>query len=164
MNWVGSAAERFKAADADGEETEEEEEEDGGRVDKKAEMSEGEVIDVERGVGIVLGVNRFFLAALGASLPHVVPADRLMMANSVTPTSGTVATFLGAGAGFLLRLLFGPGTNGTALLRDGVAYVQAGGGIVADSDPSTEDQESQNKAAAVVRAISVAQSFQRVVP
>jgi len=64
----------------------------------------------------VLGVNRFFLAALGASLPHVVPADRLMMANSVTPTSGTVATFLGAGAGFLLRLLFGPGTNGTALL------------------------------------------------
>ena len=47
----------------------------------------------------------------------------------------------------------------TALLKDGVAYVQAGGGIVADSDPPTEDQESQNKAAAVVRAISVAQSF-----
>ncbi len=52
----------------------------------------------------------------------------------------------------------------TALLRDGVAYVQAGGGIVADSDPPTEDQESQNKAAAVVRAISVAQSFQSVEP
>jgi anthranilate synthase component 1 len=48
----------------------------------------------------------------------------------------------------------------TALLRNGVAYVQAGGGIVADSDPATEDQESQNKAAAVVRAVSVAQSFQ----
>ncbi|MFL6025778.1 MAG: anthranilate synthase component I [Friedmanniella sp.] len=47
----------------------------------------------------------------------------------------------------------------TALLKDGVAYVQAGGGIVADSDPPSEDQESQNKAAAVVRAISVAQSF-----
>jgi anthranilate synthase component 1 len=47
----------------------------------------------------------------------------------------------------------------TALLRDGVAYIQAGGGIVADSVPATEDQESQNKAAAVVRAISVAQSF-----
>ena len=47
----------------------------------------------------------------------------------------------------------------TALLRDGVAYVQAGGGIVADSDPPTEDQESQNKAAAVVRAIAVAQSL-----
>jgi len=52
----------------------------------------------------------------------------------------------------------------TALLRDGVAYVQAGGGIVADSDPPTEDQETQNKAAAVVRAISVAQSFRSVEP
>ena len=40
-----------------------------------------------------------------------------------------------------------------------VAYVQAGGGIVADSHPPTEDQETQNKAAAVVQAISVAQSF-----
>ncbi|MFP5281832.1 MAG: anthranilate synthase component I, partial [Actinomycetes bacterium] len=47
----------------------------------------------------------------------------------------------------------------TALLHDGVAYVQAGGGIVADSDPATEDTETQNKAAAVVRAIAVAQSF-----
>ncbi len=47
----------------------------------------------------------------------------------------------------------------TALLRNGTAYIQAGGGIVADSDPPTEDQESQNKAAAVVRAISIAQSF-----
>ncbi len=47
----------------------------------------------------------------------------------------------------------------TALIYDGVAYIQAGGGIVADSHPPTEDQESQNKAAAVVRAISTAQSF-----
>jgi hypothetical protein len=52
----------------------------------------------------------------------------------------------------------------TALLRDGVAYVQAGGGIVADSDPPTEDQETQNKAAAVVRAISVAENFTAVQP
>ena len=51
----------------------------------------------------------------------------------------------------------------TALLRDGTAYIQAGGGIVADSHPPTEDQESQNKAAAVVRAIAVAQSFCPVV-
>ncbi len=47
----------------------------------------------------------------------------------------------------------------TAVLKDGTAYVQAGGGIVADSHPPTEDQESQNKAAAVVRAIAVAQTF-----
>ncbi|MFG1948368.1 MFS transporter [Nonomuraea sp. NPDC048826] len=64
----------------------------------------------------VLGVNRFFLAALGASLPHVVPRDRLMAANAVTPTSGTVVTFVGVGAGFLLRGLFGSGDAGVALL------------------------------------------------
>jgi len=52
----------------------------------------------------------------------------------------------------------------TAVLREGVAYVQAGGGIVADSDPPTEDQETQNKAAAVVRAISVAESFAALTP
>src|SRR5829696_6261356 len=51
----------------------------------------------------------------------------------------------------------------TALLRGGVAYIQAGCGIVADSDPATEDQEAQNKAAAVVRAISVAQTFSPLV-
>jgi anthranilate synthase component I len=52
----------------------------------------------------------------------------------------------------------------TAVLRDGVAFVQAGGGIVADSDPPTEDQETQNKAAAVVQAISVAESFAAAEP
>ena len=38
----------------------------------------------------------------------------------------------------------------TALVRDGVAYVQAGGGIVADSDPVAEDTECLNKARAVL--------------
>ncbi|GAA3158523.1 hypothetical protein GCM10017687_90830 [Streptomyces echinatus] len=40
----------------------------------------------------------------------------------------------------------------TDLLRDGTAHVQAGAGIVADSDPVAEDQECRNKAAAVLRA------------
>jgi len=47
----------------------------------------------------------------------------------------------------------------TALLRDGVAHVQAGAGIVADSDPATEDQECRNKAAAVLRAIAIAETL-----
>ncbi|MGW4426049.1 MFS transporter [Streptosporangium sp. NPDC004631] len=64
----------------------------------------------------VLGVNRFFLAALGASLPHVVPADRLLVANAVTPTSGTVLTFFGVGLGYLLRTVFGADHRGTAVL------------------------------------------------
>ena len=44
----------------------------------------------------------------------------------------------------------------TALLRDGVAYVQAGAGIVADSVPESEDAECRNKAMAVLRAVAAA--------
>jgi anthranilate synthase component 1 len=44
----------------------------------------------------------------------------------------------------------------TALIRDGRASVQAGGGIVADSVPALEYEESRNKAAAAVRAVQVA--------
>ncbi len=44
----------------------------------------------------------------------------------------------------------------TALLRDGTAYVQAGAGVVADSDPVAEDTECRNKAAAVLRAVATA--------
>ncbi|GGO25219.1 MFS transporter [Microbispora rosea subsp. aerata] len=64
----------------------------------------------------VLAVNRFFLSALSAALPHVVPAEHLMMANAVTPTSGTVATFVGAGAGVVLRMVAGSDDNGVAVL------------------------------------------------
>ena len=45
----------------------------------------------------------------------------------------------------------------TILLKDGVAYVQAGGGVVYDSDPTLEYNESRNKAAAALRAIERAQ-------
>jgi anthranilate synthase component 1 len=44
----------------------------------------------------------------------------------------------------------------TALVQDGVAYVQAGAGIVADSNPGSEDDECQNKAGAVLSAIAMA--------
>jgi len=50
----------------------------------------------------------------------------------------------------------------TAVVRDGVAYVQAGGGVVADSDPEAEDAESRNKAAAVLRAVAIAESIRPV--
>jgi anthranilate synthase component 1 len=51
----------------------------------------------------------------------------------------------------------------TALVRDGVAYVQAGGGIVADSDPQAEDNECLNKAGAVLAAIATAQTMRPAV-
>ncbi|GAB3905665.1 anthranilate synthase component I [Kibdelosporangium lantanae] len=47
----------------------------------------------------------------------------------------------------------------TTLMRDGRAYVQAGGGIVADSNPGAEDDETQNKAGAVLSAIAMANTI-----
>lgn len=47
----------------------------------------------------------------------------------------------------------------TAVLKDGVAHVQAGAGVVADSVPATENLECRNKAMAVVRAIGEAERF-----
>jgi len=44
----------------------------------------------------------------------------------------------------------------TAVVKDGRLYVQAGGGIVADSVPASEWQETQNKARAVLRAAEMA--------
>ncbi len=47
----------------------------------------------------------------------------------------------------------------TAVLKDKTLYVQAGAGIVADSDPESEYQECQNKARALIRAAQEAVKF-----
>jgi anthranilate synthase component I len=47
----------------------------------------------------------------------------------------------------------------TAVITNGTMYVQAGGGIVADSDPEAEFQESCNKARALIRAAEEALKF-----
>ena len=76
----------------------------------------------------MLGVNRFFLSALSAALPHVVGADELVMANSVGPTSGTVVAFIGGITGTGVHLATGGGPVGSAitLCAGGVCYVAAG--------------------------------------
>jgi anthranilate synthase component 1 len=47
----------------------------------------------------------------------------------------------------------------TAVVKDGVMYVQAGGGVVLDSDPEAEYQETRNKARALLRAAEEAVRF-----
>ncbi|MDE3228905.1 MAG: anthranilate synthase component I family protein, partial [Chloroflexota bacterium] len=46
----------------------------------------------------------------------------------------------------------------TLVMKDGVAYAQAGGGIVADSAPEAEFQETENKLGALMRALDLAES------
>ena len=47
----------------------------------------------------------------------------------------------------------------TALIKDGTVYVQAGGGVVADSDPDAEYDETLHKAAAIRRAVEESWRF-----
>jgi anthranilate synthase component 1 len=50
----------------------------------------------------------------------------------------------------------------TAVLHQGRAYVQAGAGIVADSDPATEEAETRHKARAVLSAIATAEGLREL--
>jgi len=52
----------------------------------------------------------------------------------------------------------------TIVMKDGVAHVQAGGGIVADSVPAREYEESMNKAEALLKAIQQAEEVEYAAP
>ncbi|MDP9395879.1 MAG: MFS transporter [Actinomycetota bacterium] len=80
-----------------------------------------------------VSVNRFFLAGLSAALPHVVPRDELVMANSVSTTSGTIAAMCGGGAGFALRAVLGTGTSADVRLALIAATLYLGSALVARS-------------------------------
>ncbi|MFD4602939.1 MFS transporter [Streptomyces sp. NPDC058464] len=53
----------------------------------------------------VTAVNRFVLSGLSAALPRVVDTDRLVLANSLSPTAGTLAATAGGGLAFAVRLV-----------------------------------------------------------
>ncbi|EPH40481.1 MFS transporter [Streptomyces aurantiacus] len=53
----------------------------------------------------VTAVNRFVLAGLSAALPRVVDAERLVIANSLSPTAGTLAATAGGGLAFAVRIV-----------------------------------------------------------
>ena len=48
----------------------------------------------------------------------------------------------------------------TAVMKDGKVYIQAGAGIVADSVPEKEYEETVNKAGALLRAVKIAEQFE----
>jgi len=77
---------------------------------------------------LVLGVNRFFLASLSAALPHVVPADKLVMANSVSPTAGGIMALIGGLVAGGLNAATGDTERGAAItmLVAGGCYLASG--------------------------------------
>lgn len=89
-----------------------------------------------------ISVNRFSLSGLSASLPHVVRSELLVMANSVSTTSGYLATMFGGLLGLSLRAVFGDALGGgagagnaAAALLAAVAYLLAARIVVGYRDP-----------------------------
>ncbi|MFJ4202083.1 MFS transporter [Streptomyces sviceus] len=68
----------------------------------------------------VTAVNRFVLSGLSAALPRVVDEDRLVIANSLSPTAGTLAAIAGGGLAFVVRLLVADSDAAVVLLGAGL--------------------------------------------
>ncbi|MEU0964381.1 MFS transporter [Streptomyces sp. NPDC005917] len=72
----------------------------------------------------VTAVNRFVLSGLSAALPRVVDTDRLVLANSLSPTAGTLAATVGGGLAFAVRLVASD-SNAAVVLLGAVLYLCA---------------------------------------
>jgi MFS family permease len=107
----------------------------------------------------IVGVNRFVLAGLSASLPHVVDPDRLVTANSLATTSGTAAFTAGG--------VLAVGLLGVAGADDRGYAIVAGAGVVgylasavaayrfgpADLGPGASERAARTTVAAVLRGL-----------
>jgi MFS family permease len=102
-----------------------------------------------------LSVNRFHGAAAGASLPHVVARERLVLANSVWTGLGLVGGLVGGGVGLLVRQLGGAGDGAAAAAALVAAVVYIGSSLVAAgfaADVLGPDRETRENAAPAGRA------------
>lgn len=79
---------------------------------------------------VVLSANRFFLATMSAVTPQLVPADELLVANSIATTGGSIANVVGLGAGAALSS-FWTGTGASAV----AAVAFAGAAILGRAIP-----------------------------
>ncbi|WHM31957.1 MFS transporter [Streptomyces sp. BPPL-273] len=70
----------------------------------------------------VTAVNRFVLAGLSAALPRVVDDERLVIANSLSPTAGTLAATVGGGLAFVVRLAIAD-SDAVVVLLGAVLYL-----------------------------------------
>ncbi|MEU9327322.1 MFS transporter [Streptomyces canus] len=73
----------------------------------------------------VTAVNRFVLSGLSAALPRVVDEERLVIANSLSPTAGTLAATAGGGLAFVVRLLVADSDAVVVLLGAGLYFCGA---------------------------------------
>ncbi len=82
-------------------------------------------------------VDRFVLAGLGAALPHVVEHEQLVLANSLTPTLGTISTVTGAGTAFGVVQALGSGDEAAAAAPALAALAYLGSALAVTRIPRT---------------------------
>jgi MFS family permease len=82
-----------------------------------------------------LSINRFYLSALSAALPHVVRRSQLLLANSVSTTSGTAVTILGLGGALVIRRVAGDGDDGNGVIALSSIAVYVAASVVAARMP-----------------------------
>jgi MFS family permease len=77
---------------------------------------------------VLSGVGRFLLASLSVALPHVTPADKLVVANAVSDTVGGIMSALGGIVALGINAVTGDTERGAAvtMLVGGGCYVAAG--------------------------------------
>ncbi len=86
---------------------------------------------------VTLGVNRFYLSALSAALPHVTTPRLLVSANALVTTAGTICVAIGAGIGLGARVVLGSSTRGSM----GVVLVAGGGYLLAAAIAATMQRD-----------------------
>jgi MFS family permease len=110
---------------------------------------------------VVISANRFILAGLSASLPHVVQPRLLVMANSFSTTVGGGAAAGGGGKAVVLRLVFGEDDLGAARTALCAALLYVGAALLARSmaptllgpDEPPEHARLREALAAVARGV-----------
>ncbi len=143
-----------------------------GRVAEPGTVRVTQMMDVERYshvmhlVSHITGKLRSGLTAFDA-VRSVFPAGTLTGAPKIkamqiiAELEGVKRGVYGGGVGYF-------GYNGNAdmaiairtlVMKDGVAYAQSGAGIVADSEPEAEFQETERKAQALWQAVEMAETF-----
>ena len=90
--------------------------------------SEG--LDLGLVVLVTLGVGRFVLAGVSAALPHVVEEERLVTANALAPTAGTIIYGIGILLGIVLGRSTGGGDTGVVFVLVAAAVVYLAAGLV----------------------------------
>jgi MFS family permease len=107
---------------------------------------------------IVLGVGRFVLAGIAASLPHVVAGPLLVTANALTPTAGTIAAAVGGLVGVGIRAIAGGGDTGSVVVLACAVVSYAVAGVIASTlakDRLGPDEDTvRNSVLGVIRGLA----------